>query len=160
MDVKCGVCLLSVPKSDRRRNLSSASSKHVCVELKDFMRRKWPQVMLNSAQERVLYSFVCMQCFRNLEKLQKWRENVQDMESKLVENLRRLVESNEAEETAGSGCMLSTTPRRSKRQRKEDSAPIPAKRRSLSVTTPVKSAIQRLQPSQASPLVAVSFYNH
>ena len=111
------------------------------------MRRKWPQVMLNSAQECVLYSFVCIQCFRNLEKLQKWRENVQDMESKLVENLRRLVESNEAEETAGSGCMLSTTPRRSKRQRKEDSAP-------------VKSAIQRLQPSQASPLVAVSFYNH
>lgn len=70
------MCVLSVPKSDHRRNMSSASSRHVLAVLKDLLRRQWPQVMLNSVQECILYLFMCIQCFQNLKKLQMWRENV------------------------------------------------------------------------------------
>lgn len=53
-------CLLSVPKSDRHHNLSSASSWHVSAVLNGLLRR---QMMLTSVQENDLYSFCVFTMF-------------------------------------------------------------------------------------------------
>ncbi len=36
-------------------------------------------------------SFVCMPCFRSLEKLPKLRRSVEDLETKIAENLKHVV---------------------------------------------------------------------
>ena len=150
MEPKCGVCLVAVPRSDLRRNIASASSRRVTAALKDFLERQWPQMTVTSVPEHG-YSFVCLQCFRSLEKLLKLRESIEDIEKKLLENLRRLAPSAANVDEAAD---VSSTPHRSKRQRNEGDFTPRGKRRRL-LSTPVRTAIKLLQPSQASPLVAV-----
>ncbi len=148
------MCSVAVTKCDQRRNLANPASQHVVATFVEFVGQLYPQWTVAFPTND---SFACLPCFRSLEKLLKLRKNAREIESKLEENLKRVAERLDSVSEQGTSCTV-TTPRsrRSKRPAgKDTTCSTPRAKRRRPLDTPTRTAIQRLQPSGPSPLVAV-----
>ena len=65
---KCIVCCLSLPRTAKRRILSSPATKHVIPILNEFIERNYPGVSERLVADGLL---LCMPCFRALEAILK-----------------------------------------------------------------------------------------
>ena len=71
------VCCLSLPRTAKRRILSSPATKHVIPILNEFIERNYPGVSERLVAEGLL---LCMPCFRALEGILKIRRQLSDKE--------------------------------------------------------------------------------
>ena len=81
---KCIVCCLSLPRTAKRRILSSPATKHVIPILNEFIERNYPGVSERLVADGLL---LCMPCFRTLEGILKIRSQLSDKECALEATL-------------------------------------------------------------------------
>ena len=85
----CTVCLKFLPKSNTRRKLNSESTKHVVPVLREVVGRNFRAELVSALLPDRDDTFLCRQCFRNAEKLQRLRRELFGLECKLVDLLKQ-----------------------------------------------------------------------
>ena len=140
-------CSISLPRTAKRRILSSASTKHFISVFKEIIDRRYPGVSQTLATEG---SLLCILCFRRLEGILKLRHQLSEKE-KIVED--SLDHGTLMEFSAKHLLPEACTPPRKQARIEGIRGSTPRRRRRID--TPTRHAIQRLQPA-ASPIVAVS----
>ena len=150
----CRVCSAPVCKPNNCRNLASASSESVALELKKLVEQYLPGAIFASDN-----GYACWPCFNRILKLLRLWKSAEDVEKVVVVNLTNAahlyVPQHREEREGGSP----STPRASRRRLLEDPAESTPrskwKRIRTSLDTPTRKAVDRLQPSGESPLVVV-----
>ena len=145
--------------SARRRKLYSLSTCHLLPILQDLCKERYsckdvdrllPSV--ESGRSDKEESYLCMKCFRELEKLSRLRKGSALVEESLKDGLEKVAQLRQLP--------VKTTPSRRKRPAISTSPSQPATKRQRGLDTPTRKSLQQIQES-GTPSVSVSMlYNY
>ena len=143
----CRACSALVYKPNDRRNLASASSESVALELKKLVEQYLPGAIFTSDN-----GYVCRPCFNRILKLLRLRKSAQDIEKEVVANLTNdahlYVPQHREEGEGGSP----STPRASRRRLSEDPAESTARSKRRRIRTLTLTLLQEKQSIVCSPV--------
>ena len=156
-DEKCVGCLCEIKRGlSKRRKLYSPSTCHVLPAMTRMFRELYsiedvekllPSVESDRSKENI---FVCVKCFRSLEKLLKIEDEKKELETSLKAGFMNV---GLCAELQPKGKVTPTRTRKRSLEKSPPAAPTPKKRRGPD--TPTRNVIQRIH-APGTPSVSVS----